>query len=287
MDVKIAGCVILYNPDNAVVDNIKTYVRYLNKLYIIDNQNGDKVIHTLKNQFSNIEIIKHTENLGIAYSLNEVLKICKGKYTHLLTMDQDSYFIDRSMENYLHELKIFNWDEVLGIGPKIVTESTPQKIETIVTWKKTNRLITSGNIISVNNAIKAGGFEEKLFIDEVDYDFCYKGLLLDLKLFICSDGIYLKHSLGNMITRHFMYRDWQCMNHNYVRKYYIMRNRLYIYKKYHKFNKKFFVKHYLKANVRLIFDIIFLEDDKVRKLKWAFIGIKDFLFGKMGKKNLA
>ena len=146
-------------------------------------------------------------------------------------------------------------------------------------------MITSGNIIFVDNAIKVGGFEEKLFIDEVDYDLCYKGLLNGLNFFICNNGVYLKHSLGNMMTRHFIYRDIQCMNHNYVRKYYIMRNRLYVYKKYHRINEIFFVKHYLKSNARLIFDIIFFEDDKARKLKWALIGAKDFFIGKMGKKN--
>ena len=64
-----------------------------------------------------------------------------------------------------------------------------------------------------------------------------------------------------------------------------MRNRFYVYKKYHAMNEKFFVKNYLKANARLIFDILFFEEDKFRKLKWALIGAKDFLFGNMGKKN--
>lgn len=284
MDVKLAGCVILYNPDKDVIRNIESYIKSLEKLYIIDNQNGEFITNELKNKYDNVEIIKHSENMGIAYSLNEVLSLCQNEYTHLLTMDQDSCFDIGIMDKYKKAIPSFDWEKTLGVGPKILDYSTPPKCSDL-SYQETMGVITSGNIISVKNAINIGGFDEKLFIDEVDYDFCYRGILKNYKVYIYNSGIYLKHSLGNMIERFFIYRTLKCMNHNYIRKYYIMRNRFYVYKKYHAINEKFFVKNYLKANARLIFDILFFEEDKFRKLKWALIGAKDFLFGNMGKKN--
>lgn len=133
--------------------------------------------------------------------------------------------------------------------------------------------------------MKIGGFDELLFIDEVDHEFCYRGYLDKLSIYKCIEGIYLRHSLGNMIERFFIYRTLKCMNHNYVRKYYIVRNRMYVYKKYSFIDKKYFIKNYLKANLRLIFDIVLFENDKYRKLKYAFLGFKDFLFDRMGKTN--
>lgn len=284
MDIKLAGCVILYNPDKDVMRNIESYIKYLDRLYVIDNQNGKIITDRLKNKYSNVEIIEHSENMGIAFSLNEVLSLCQNKYTHLLTMDQDSCFDIGIMYKYKNAISGFDWEKTVGVGPKILDYSTTPKYSD-VSYQETLGVITSGNIISIKNAINIGGFDEKLFIDEVDYDFCYKGILKNYKVYVYNSGIYLKHSLGNMIERFFVYRTLKCMNHNYIRKYYIMRNRFFVYKKYHSMNEKFFVKNYLKANVRLIFDILFFEKDKMRKLKWALVGAKDFLFGNMGKKK--
>lgn len=284
MDIKLAGCVILYNPNKDVIQNIESYIKYLDRIYIIDNQNGEIITDELKNKYSNVEIIEHSENMGIAYSLNKVLSLCQKEYTHLLTMDQDSYFDIGIMDKYKKAIQSFDWDKTLGVGPIILDYNTSSKCSD-VSYQETMGVITSGNIISVKNAINIGGFDEKLFIDEVDYDFCYRGILKSYKVYIYNNGIYLKHSLGNTIERFFIYRTLKCMNHNYIRKYYIMRNRFYVYKKYHSINEKFFAKNYLKANARLIFDIIFFEKDKFRKLKWALIGAKDFLFKNMGKKK--
>mgnify|MGYP001072153084 FL=1 len=48
MDIKLAGCVILYNPNKDVIRNIESYIRYLDKLYVIDNQNGEFITNVKK-----------------------------------------------------------------------------------------------------------------------------------------------------------------------------------------------------------------------------------------------
>lgn len=37
MDLSLAGVVILYNPDDAVFENLKSYAPFLQMLYVIDN----------------------------------------------------------------------------------------------------------------------------------------------------------------------------------------------------------------------------------------------------------
>ena len=120
MNIKLAGCVILYDPDKDVIRNIESYIRYLDKLYVIDNQNGEFITNELKNKYDNVEIIKHSENMGIAYSLNEVLSLCQNEYTHLLTMDQDSRFDIGIMDKYKNAIVSFEWEKTLGVGPKIL-----------------------------------------------------------------------------------------------------------------------------------------------------------------------
>lgn len=126
-EVSLAGCVIVYNPDKDVIDNIATYIGSLEKLYVVDNGNGEIIVQQLSSKYSNITVIEHKENMGIAFSLNEVLTECNDKYTHLLTMDQDSRFTEGSIEKYLNEIINFNWSETLGIAPKIIEATMPPR----------------------------------------------------------------------------------------------------------------------------------------------------------------
>lgn len=286
MDYKLAGCVILYNPDNDVIRNVASYIDYIDCLYVVDNGNGSNIINELQEKYvDKIVPVRHLENMGIAYSLNEVINLAKNKYDLLLTMDQDSCFYRYSMKVYKTELAKFDWEKTLGIGPSVVNYNFVDKNSTEVKWGGTIRLITSGNIISVNNAINIGKFNEQLFIDEVDYDFCYKGVSNGLKMYVNLTGVYLLHSLGNTFTKKILWHTFYIMNHNKIRKYYIFRNRLVIAKSYWKvigFADTW--KEYLKGNMRLVFDVIFFENDKIAKIKYMSLGLYDFMIGKLGKR---
>lgn len=52
--------------------------------------------------------------------------------------------------------------------------------------------------------------------------------------------------------------------------------------KYHFLNNKKFFKDYLKANWNMIVEIILIEKDKFRELKYCYLGIRDFLIVKWG-----
>jgi len=168
MDYKIAGCVILYNPKIDTIDNILSYIRYIEQLYIIDNGGGG-IVYSRFADNPKVKFIQHKENMGIAYSFNEVLKDAEGKFELLLTMDQDSCFFDDSMKTYVNEIPKFDWSKTLAIGPKIVEPdfcmSTDSK-KSSTKWNLAENMITSGNIISVKNALLIGGFDEDLFIKE-------------------------------------------------------------------------------------------------------------------------
>lgn len=281
-DFSLAGCVILYNPDDDVVRNIESYVDYIDELYVVDNSNGEHIVNELLQKYSNITVLKYNTNMGIAYSLNEVLRRCNTHHTHLMTMDQDSCFTIGSMEKYVNEVKHFDWDKILGIAPKIVDATATSHCSNVV-WEKTIIVITSGNIISVKNAITIGGFDENLFIDEVDHEFCYRGFVRNLLCYTCCSGIYLKHKIGVPLRKFLIFRYFTAMNHNYIRKYYIFRNRLYVYKRYHHINEKFFFRRYIKHLFYIFLGILFMENDKIRKLKYTVKGIGDFYCNSMGR----
>ena len=105
--IKLAACVVLYNPDDTIFENILTYGNYVDKLIVIDNslKKNNFLIDKLSEVFeSKLIYINNNDNLGIATALNQACdKAIELKFKWILTMDQDSSF-----ENFEHYLKCFN-----------------------------------------------------------------------------------------------------------------------------------------------------------------------------------
>lgn len=106
------------------------------------------------------------------------------------------------------------------------------------------------------------------------------------KNFICLNGIYLNHSLGITIEKRYFFKKIEIKNyHNYIRTYYMVRNRLYVYRKYHEINELAFFKFYILDIYHMFFFIIKKKNNKIKELRSYFLGIKDFLLKNMGKKE--
>ncbi|MBU2699073.1 rhamnosyltransferase [Sporomusaceae bacterium BoRhaA] len=281
--MSLAGVVILYNPEDHIINNINSYVSYVDVLYVIDNSdtvNEQLVKHLIA--CANVRYIKNKENMGIAYSLNVVLNKIQGNYTWLLTMDQDSFFYQRDIELYANMLKNFaDKPDVVSVAPILVTEDT-YVIDNNKDQQQVTRCITSGNIIKVKTAIEVGGFDEKLFIDEVDHEFCYRCNSKGYKIFKIKD-IKLIHHMGNPTRKKFLgiYRYYPT-NHNYIRDYYITRNMFYVLQKYPNVRNRVLINW-----IKRILKIVLAEDDKYRKIKSIFEGYKDYRNKKFGKKHFA
>lgn len=286
MNFKIVGCVILYKPNADVVENVASYIDYIDLLYVVDNQNGDAVIKELSQRYQDkIVPIKHKENMGISFSLNEVLELANDKYDLLLTMDQDSRFSPTSMFRFKNEVTKFEWEKTLAVGAAIKDFGFNEPTDVSLRWKKTVNMITSGSIVSVKNALAISGYDEDLFIDEVDSDFCFRGIKAGYELYTNTSGIYLLHSLGNPSYHKFFGHVTKVQNHNKIRKYYIFRNRLVILFRHGKMmGAKRCWNYYIKANINLIRDVVFFEDDELEKINYIVKGLLDFLTGRLGKR---
>lgn len=287
----LVGSVILYNPDVDVPENVTSYIDSIDKLFVIDNQGGSDVASKIVALAPNkVTIITNSENEGIAKPLNRVLRLCDEEgFDLLLTMDQDSRFLPNMMSDYRSEVEKFNWEKTFSLGPITVTreEVSRLKCDKIksqpIQWESVPRMITSGSIISVQKALTLGGFDETLFIDEVDHEICYRATLAGLGLFQ-SPHILLLHQLGNPTTKFFICRTICAMGHPPVRKYYSARNRVAVWRKFHRQNELYFFKYYIFQLVWDMFKIFYMEDDKLKKAKYFLWGIRDAFCGRMGKR---
>ncbi|WP_220771229.1 hypothetical protein, partial [Shewanella sp. MBTL60-007] len=153
----------------------------------------------------------------------------KHKINYLLTLDQDSVVTDQLVDGLLSTINTAT--NIAMVGPKIsdVNESAAKNSnESLV---DTFHLITSGALCRVSHLVNVGMFNEKLFIDCVDFDMSLKLIQFDYKV-IRNNKLQLIHEIGRKQKKRILNREFYLLNHSEVRVYYMVRNRLFIVRKY-------------------------------------------------------
>lgn len=275
--MNIAACVVLYNPEYDVIDFIKSYIDEVEKVYVIDNSEDKNVqlIETLK-EWSNVQYTYMNGNKGIGSALNVGMEKARNDaIDYLLTMDQDSCFGEGVCRNYLdYAENMFLHNKAMAIcGIRTAINSQIQ-----YEYGEVDEVITSGMIISLRRISNSIQFEEKLFIDFVDYDFCYKVKKLGYKCYLI-EKYCLEHQIGSLRPINvFGYRFNDHNHHGKLRYYYMYRNAIYIIKKYPYTWKKEAI-FWLKSTIKLFL----VEANKFGKFKYAVQGMYDGMRGNFGK----
>lgn len=145
-------------------------------------------------------------------------------------------------------------------------------------------VITSGNLIKADLIRNIGFFNDNLFIDYVDYDFCCRIIENDLFIMKVNNAILI-HNLGDTMRKKFLWKDVEYTNHSYIRRYYISRNRFYVWNKY-KHIAPNFIYNDKKESLEEIIKILLFENNKILKLKMIIKGYIDFKNNIYGKLNL-
>ena len=288
---KVACIIVSYNPDKGITKCFNSLINQVDKMFIVDNgSNGDgiKILQELKNSNTNkVDLILNNDNLGIATALNiGIKKALNEDYSWVITMDQDSKANDNMIEKMFEVYEGINLEErkdILSIFPNFVDERV-QSIEEnseIKSYEYVDAEITSGNLLKSEIFDKVGFFDDSLFIDLVDTDFCMRLNEKNIKMIKVRDAI-LYHNLGESQAVKSGFFKFNTSNHSAIRRYYMTRNRFYTWEKYKDLNsftlnrdKMLFKKEFVK--------IVLGEKDKVNKIKMIFRGYKDYKKGIRGK----
>ncbi len=276
---KIAGVVVLFNPDESVLNNINSYIQHTERLYIIDNSENESRLSQkiLKNPTA--YLLHSGSNIGIAGALNlAVESAIRDGYNFLLTMDQDSYFDEQVIEKLTAALNAF---PDAGIVTPVhankfnVPERTSSLYEEIPVTK------TSGNILNLEVYKSVGPFNEDFFIDYVDIEYCMRITRAGYKVIQANDAILI-HNEADLTEKFFLFKKVYPYNHHPVRFYYKTRNRFYLRDK---FKKKFpdYFRFEFKLFINNLIKVLLYEDMKWRKLKMTLRGYRDYKQGVKGK----
>ena len=280
----VLGVIVAYNPDiELLVNNIKISIKQVNEIIIVNN--SDYPIDLDNYNLGNVKIINNNINLGISKALNIGIDHSrKHNYKYVLLLDQDSTLTNNFIENMILG---FGKDSVGMICPNVVyIDGKNKKINEYMDFEKIELGITSGSLLNMEILekikFKDGKlFNEDFFIDYVDFDFSLTIRLNGFNI-LRANNSKLYHKLGDVKTYKIGNMEVYPTNHNYVRRYYITRNRLYMWKKYMFKNSKYVAKDVAKSVYEIIL-IALYEEDKKNKFKSIFKGTKDFLRGKVGE----
>jgi len=285
--MKICSVTILFHPEESVKNNVSSYLHAVDLAYIIDNTesaaiNNRELFEGIVGE-EKIVFIKNNANLGIGKSLNIAFEMAaKAGFDWMLTMDQDSNF----KENGFFELAETKFNDInIAIIGASAHQQIPFSNDLDESFKRSLFLITSGNLVRINAWQKIGGYNEQLFIDEVDTDFCLRLQKINFQI-LSTKKNYLQHKLGNNFNAKipFTKNIWPIGIHAPFRMYYMARNGLFMIKQY-AFSHPKYALYRIKSFVAKFLFILFFYPNKSRYLKSFFSGVKDFVRSKYGGRE--
>ena len=277
-EVKIAGVVTLYNPTDKDIENIQTYIDDIEKLYVIDNTEGqDNKKRLPKNK--KIDYIFKNENVGVAKALNMGAEYAlKDGYKYLLTMDQDTTFKKGVMDKLKDAILDVDMSKYAIVTPWHNTKVFLEKATLGYDYPPT--VVTSANILNLDIFKKLGGFKEWLFIDGIDIEYCLHARKMGYQILRVNQA-EVDHELGDIVYKKLFGKEHICSNYAPIRRYYIMRNNHYIFDMYKDFDPN--ICWSLLEQKKHMISVLLFEKQKYKKIRNYIRGLKDYKKGIKGK----
>ena len=276
--LNLAVGIVTYNPDiDLLKKNLSSVATQFSHVILFDNASVNiKEIKTVLDNFPGEKcIICSCENVGIAKALNQIMERAESEGIEwVLTLDQDSIIPDNLKRGFVRYLEL---EQVAIICPKIFDRNAKIQDSADAQEELINDCITSGALTNVSIWKQLGGFDEALFIDDVDTDYCMRVVQGNYKI-LRVNTVLLDHAVGDIRIVKICGRSIVIYNHSAFRKYYQLRNKYYIsYKVNGRITSKCLY-HTLAPMIK----IVLFESQKIEKLKACVKGIYDGI--KMGRK---
>ena len=286
----VAAVVVTYQPEAVVLENVKRIAAQVPEVIIVDNGSRGDTANWVEAaaQVPGVRLIRNRENLGIATALNiGIRQALQSGWQWVATFDQDTAVPEHYFE---HLLAVYDacpataevgmivaggWRETGG------TRAMPEPSQLKSNWSFVRGAVNSGSVIKAVIFQRVGFYDDALFIDYVDTDFCLRLQQHGFKI-LSANSVILEHELGERQTRHLLGLKVSFCIHTAWRYYYIMRNRWVLY---HRF-LRVFPGWVLFDGRRMLMEmgrIAFLEHGRKAKLQAAWLGVRDGMRGRTGR----
>lgn len=200
----IAALITLYNPENNVIDHVKTISAQVDKVFLCDNSSSDNKEKYMN--IVNVVYIYHNKNLALSSAFNNVLKnpnIGWNDDDIIIFFDQDSFIDEGHIKGLLNEyyhLCTIGYN-VGCIGPVYYNLNTNHiaipRIKKKITKDSyiVSSIITSSLLCKYGDLRAVNFWNEEIFLDLADWDLSWR-LIRNGQVCIKTKVVVLKHALG-------------------------------------------------------------------------------------------
>jgi rhamnosyltransferase len=293
----VGGVIVTYFPDPDFGSRLTAIAREVGSLIVVDNSASPEIAQRLRPlcAAAGAEFIASATNAGLGAALNTALRRFEKRGTSwVVAFDQDSTpaggFVSALLGTAAASLDVAvvgaNWtDEARPDFPSrhLRAAAGPWLFErppATADLERVTCVITSGSLIHLPTWHELGGFEEDLFLDLVDTDYCLRVKRAGREIRVAA-GARLQHRRGSKqpVTR--FGRTWWPAFMPPSRLRLLFRNRLRLFRR-HAWHAPHWVAFELVYAAKIVAEVILLEDRKAAKLGAMLRGTWDGLLGRGG-----
>jgi rhamnosyltransferase len=281
----ICAVVVTYFPQPGCAENVLALAPQVGRLLIIDNGSSDETLQPIEDAAQNVgaTVLRLGSNLGIAKALNTGLQVAYEQgFRWLATFDQDSHSSVAMLEEMSDALDSYPSRDLVGLIAPVhvdrragIVVSDRRREESGPTWHVIRTTMTSGNLVNIETARAVGGFDDSLFIDYVDNEFCLRLRRRGYRILEATLA-HLSHALGDLEVRNLGLARAGITNHSALRRYYITRNRLFVWREYWR-SEPAWVLRDMRRFVSEAAGIVLFEQDTAAKFRMILRGTRDAL----------
>ena len=279
----ICAVVVTFFPQSDTADNLLALAPQVGHLLIVDNGSSPDTFEPLEPVARELgaTVLRLGSNFGIAKALNIGLAQARERGFHwLATFDQDSRAHGGMLEAMGRALADYPEAGRVGLIAPVhidrragVVMSDRYREASGASWHVIRTTMTSGNLVNVAAADQVGGFDESLFIDYVDNEFCLRLRQRGFRILEATHA-QLGHALGNLEMRDLGLVRTGITHQSALRRYYMTRNRLLVWRQYWQREPAWVlrdVRRFLSESA----GIVLFEQDARAKVRMMWRGIRD------------
>lgn len=280
---EICAVVVTFFPQPDTADNLLALAPQVGRLLIIDNGSSPETFQPLEPvaRELNATVLRLGSNFGIAKALNVGLQHARElRFRWLATFDQDSRANSGMLQAMGQALADYPGASSVGLIAPVhfdrragVVMSDRYREASGATWHVIRTTMTSGNLVNVAAAEQVGGFDDSLFIDYVDNEFCLRLRQQGFQILEASRA-QLSHALGNLEIRDLGIVRTGITHQSALRRYYMTRNRLLVWRQYWR-REPAWVLRDMRRFLSESAGIVLFEKDARAKVRMMWRGIRD------------
>jgi rhamnosyltransferase len=189
------ACIVTYEPDiDVLAENVRAVIAQVDGLIVVDN--GSSNVEAIATALpEDVDLRRLPDNLGLSRAMNIAVQQADDRGAgSVLLLDQDSVVTPQLVPILRGVLA--RHDDLALVGPDIQDRNIGESSEGEgVGTERVNACITSGSLMRVGDWRAIGGWDERLFIDFVDFDLCLRLRSAGRGIAI-EHGVILHHAIG-------------------------------------------------------------------------------------------